>query len=157
MPPAVRRTVLFLMAYARLLRIQKVLIRGGFAALQSEYLLPWKVSSRGIGPGESDALEIERAVNWACAWQFRRTVCLHRAVLAYSLLRAYGARPQFVMGVACRPFGSHAWVELEGKPIADREMDDARYHYRRILKVPADPAETKVSRAPTHAAAAAGA
>ncbi len=132
-----RRAWLFTRAYAQLLRIQRVLLQRGFSGLQADYLLPWKPGSRPVRAQDRLAQEVEWAVEQACAWQLRRTVCLHRATLAYSLLRAIGGRPRFVMGVAGRPFGSHAWVELEGEPFADGEMEASRYHFRPILSLPA--------------------
>lgn len=133
---SLRRAWLFTGAYVRLLRIQRVLLQRGFAGLQAEYLLPWKPGSRSLRAEDALVRDVEWAVEQACAWQVRRTVCMHRATLAYSLLRAVGGRPRFVMAVASRPFGSHAWVELEGEPFADEEMEATRYYYRPILSLP---------------------
>lgn len=54
-----------------------------------------------------------------------RTHCLQRALLRFALLREHGYAPVFVIGV--RPggggdgFEAHAWVELDGAPVMERE------------------------------------
>jgi hypothetical protein len=85
--------------------------------------------------------EIAWAVETACAWQWQRTVCLHRSLAAYCLLRAARGRPVYITGVMMRPFASHAWVEIGGCPVADTEMEAVRYHYLPILRLPDDTTE----------------
>lgn len=129
-----RRAVRFVQAYLTLLRIHQTLRVGGFKAAQRAFLQPWRGGNSAVSPDITR--EIEWAVETACGWQWQRSVCLHRSLAAYCLLQKQGANPVFITGVTSRPFASHAWVELDGCPVADSEMEAVRYHYKPILTVP---------------------
>lgn len=131
-----RRYVLFLRAFFCLLTIHRVIERDGFAGARRRYLRAWKARSRALTGDDALARDVEWAVIQACAWQWKRSVCLHRALAAYALLQAAGARPRFVMAIANQPFASHAWTELDGQPIADAAMNESRYLYKPVLYVP---------------------
>ncbi|MEZ4320182.1 MAG: lasso peptide biosynthesis B2 protein [Myxococcota bacterium] len=40
--------------------------------------------------------------------------CYPQALAAAALLRHHGHRPVLVIGIRTRPFGAHAWVEVDG-------------------------------------------
>jgi hypothetical protein len=133
---SLRRVVRFCHAYLCLLRIHRVLHHGGFTAAKGVFLRPWRPGNTALDPNGTTVGEIAWAVETACVWQWRRTVCLHRSLAAYCLLRAARGRPVHITGVMMRPFASHAWTEVGGCPVADSEMEAVRYHYRPILCLP---------------------
>lgn len=57
------------------------------------------------------------------------STCLTRSLVLYALLRQHGYRPEFVVGVAgtSRAFDAHAWVTLDGLPVADPANVDGAY------------------------------
>jgi hypothetical protein len=78
----------------------------------------WPTAERPVEPGIVD--RICEAVNHACIWYPRRTLCLKRSVVTTCLLRSYGVRAQLVVGTQHLPFRAHAWVELGDLPINER-------------------------------------
>ncbi len=136
-----RRIVLFVQAFCCLCAIHRILERDGFAGARRRYLRAWKPRSHALVHDASLVRDVEWAVLQACAWQWKRSVCLHRSLATYALLQAVGARPRFVMAIANRPFASHAWTELDGQPVADATMNESRYLYKPVLCVPNEPAK----------------
>lgn len=136
-PP--RRVLRFVQAYLYLLKIHRTLERDGFTGARKYFVRDWKPRSRPLAPDHTTARDIAWAVDRACAWQWKRSVCLHRALATYALLRAAGAQPRFVMAIMNRPFASHAWAELDGQPVADAAMDESRYLYKPVLRLPQAP------------------
>jgi len=61
------------------------------------------------------------AVNNACVWYPKRVLCLQRATVITRLLRTYGVSAQMVLGAQRLPFKAHAWVEVNGHPINERQ------------------------------------
>lgn len=47
--------------------------------------------------------------------------CLTRSLVLYAMLRQHGHQPQFMLGVSgtARSFDAHAWVAVDGVPVAD--------------------------------------
>src|ERR1700738_1131466 len=78
----------------------------------------WKVSSKGTTWNTVD--RVSRAVNYACAWYPKRTLCLQRSFVTIYLLRKLGISAQMVMGAQKLPFKAHAWVEVNGRAINER-------------------------------------
>jgi len=135
-----RRIVLFVQAFCCLCAIHRILERDGFTGARRRYLRAWKPRSRALARDTALVRDVEWAVLQACAWQWKRSVCLHRSLATYALLQAVGTRPRFVMAIANRPFASHAWTELDGQPVADATMNESRYLYKPVLCVPNEPA-----------------
>lgn len=59
--------------------------------------------------------------------------CLQRSLAAALMCRAQGVWPTWCVGVRTEPFGAHAWVEAEGRPV---DEPDPPGHYHPILTVP---------------------
>jgi len=59
------------------------------------------------------------AVNRACTWHPKRSLCLQRASVLVCLLRTLGFPAQMVIGVHKMPFYGHAWAEVGGKVVND--------------------------------------
>ncbi len=77
-------------------------------------------------------------------WCFRFTdrSCVGRSLTAFALLRRQGASPSFVSGVVALDrrdtktfLDGHAWVELDGSPLADADLAVAK-RYREIYRHP---------------------
>ncbi|MGN9845898.1 lasso peptide biosynthesis B2 protein [Nonomuraea sp. H19] len=64
-----------------------------------------------------DALRAVLAVSLRCAGP---EACLPRSLAVVLLCRMSGRAPTWCTGVRIRPpFGAHAWVEAEGRPVAE--------------------------------------
>jgi hypothetical protein len=60
-------------------------------------------------------------LNIACVWYPRRAECLQRSAALTCLLRRYGLPAQLVIGTQKLPFRAHAWVELDGRVVNDKQ------------------------------------
>jgi hypothetical protein len=77
--------------------------------------------SRREAPPET----IERicdSVDRACSYRIRRSLCLQRSALTTCLLRRHGVSAQMVIGCRVLPFQGHAWVEVDGAVVNDKQM-----------------------------------
>jgi len=75
-----------------------------------------------------NAIDVEEArdkicatLNIACVWYPRRAECLQRSAVLTCLLRRYGFPAQMVIGTQKLPFRAHAWVELDGRVVNDKQ------------------------------------
>ncbi len=75
---------------------------------------------RGMQTPSTD--EIVWAVEEACVWHVKRAACLQRSAVAVWLLRRHGHRAELVIGYRPLPFESHAWVEVSGIVVNDRQQ-----------------------------------
>lgn len=73
----------------------------------------------GARSGASER-EVLLALNYAIAIMPSSSRCLHRSAAAVLLLREHGFAAQLVLGARTKPFGLHAWVELDGHPVNER-------------------------------------
>lgn len=71
------------------------------------------------------------AVDRACVWYPRRTLCLQRSAVTTCLLRNNGVSAQMMIGVRPMPFLAHAWVEADGSVIND--WPRVKRFYRSLL------------------------
>jgi hypothetical protein len=70
---------------------------------------------------------VKAAIDEACVWYPKRALCLQRSAVAVSLLRGLGVPAQFVYGVQQLPFKAHAWAEVGGQVINDRQEVQQEY------------------------------
>ncbi|WP_245642472.1 lasso peptide biosynthesis B2 protein [Nonomuraea candida] len=76
------------------------------------------------------ALESVLAVSLRCAGP---EACLVRSLAVVLACRLRGTWPTWCVGVRVRPpFGAHAWVEAEGRPVAEAAGPD---YFRRLIVV----------------------
>ena len=68
------------------------------------------------------------AVNRACTWHPKRSLCLQRASVLVCLLRSLGFPAQMVIGVHKMPFYGHAWAEVGGKVVNDHANAQKFFH-----------------------------
>jgi len=110
-------SLLVLKAYARLIQFDLYLARGNFKSLY-EKVRSYPVAKKTPAP---DAVErICYAVDLACIWYWKETLCLQRSAATACLLKQYGVPAQLVIGVQQIPFKAHAWVEVDGSVVNDK-------------------------------------
>ena len=61
-----------------------------------------------------------QAVNLAAIWYPKQVRCPQRSVVTTTLLRRYGVPAHMAVGVQNIPFKAHAWTEVNGKAINER-------------------------------------
>jgi hypothetical protein len=85
----------------------------------------WKVARTS---GRRDIIDrICTAVNYACIWYPKQTLCLQRSFVTTYLLRRHGVAADMVLGAQKLPFKAHAWVEVDGRAINERSDVQATY------------------------------
>jgi hypothetical protein len=85
----------------------------------------WKVKSR---TDASDIIDqVSMAVNYACVWYPKQTLCLQRSFVTTYLLRKRGVAAEMVLGAQKLPFKAHAWVEVDRRAINERSNVQATY------------------------------
>jgi hypothetical protein len=67
------------------------------------------------------------AVNNACVWYPKRVLCLQRSAVITCMLRHYGVYALMVVGAQKVPFKAHAWAEVDGRAINERNDVQKRY------------------------------
>ena len=65
------------------------------------------------------ALAAHDAVGLASTWYLHSARCLQRAAAAALVLKARGVASVLVIGVRTMPFGGHAWLEIDGRVVAE--------------------------------------
>lgn len=76
----------------------------------------------------SDAVDqICHAINHACLWYPKRVLCLQRSAVTTCLLRNCGVPARMTIGAQRFPFRAHAWTEVSGHPINERQQVQSVY------------------------------
>jgi hypothetical protein len=114
--------------YARswwlLIRFGIILLTRSFGALHhqvSTYPL------RELMPFGPDAEQIVAAFQVACIWYPKPVRCLQRSAALTCLLRNHGVPARMVIGTQKLPFKAHAWVEVNGQVLNDKEYTPEIY------------------------------
>jgi len=88
------------------------------------------VSTRKVARRLSTPDAVERvcdAVNNACIWYPKRVLCLQRSAVITCMLRQCGVPAHMVMGAQKVPFKAHAWTEVDGRAINERNDVQKKY------------------------------
>jgi len=109
---------LFARAYSQLIYVGLCLRWGTFQALY-ERVRNHPVKVRSASP--ELIATICAAVDLACIWYWREVLCLQRSVATTCLLREHGVSAQLVIGAQHLPFKAHAWVEVDGRVVNDKQ------------------------------------
>jgi hypothetical protein len=99
---------------------------GGFRAIHDS-VAHWDVAIQSQ-PDDIVLADACAAVNRACTWHPKRSLCLQRASVLASLLRSLGFPAQMVIGVHKMPFYGHAWAEVGGKVVNDHANAQKFFH-----------------------------
>jgi hypothetical protein len=98
--------------------------RRSFAALHLK-IQNWPVARRRVAPGTDE--RVREAIERACVWYPKTSLCLPRSAVATCLLRDAGIPAQLVIGVQKIPFKAHAWVEVAGRVVNDKPEVQGEY------------------------------
>jgi hypothetical protein len=73
-------------------------------------------------PSDSETIErVCNAVDVASCFYFKQVLCMHRSFVAVRLLRKVGVRADLVIGSRPIPFVAHAWAEVDGRVVNDKQ------------------------------------
>ena len=118
------RLLLVLRAYLGLIRFDLYLARGNFEILYDRVR---KYPTRKKAASSDSVERICSAVDMACIWYWKEALCLQRSAATTCLLRKYGVSANLVIGAQQLPFKAHAWVEVEGKVVNDKQYVQEMY------------------------------
>lgn len=62
---------------------------------------------------------------------FIRIACLERSLALSLLATSCGKKVDWIVGVKLSPFASHAWIEVEGKPV--KEMENLQKYKKMVV------------------------
>lgn len=79
-------------------------------------------------PSEETLRSVCAAVNRACTWHPKTSLCLQRASVLVCLLRSLGFHAEMVIGVHKMPFYGHAWAEVGGEVVNDHANAQKFFH-----------------------------
>ena len=99
---------------------------GGFQAIHRS-VEEWTLSLNQQ-TGEETLANACAAVNRACTWHPKRSLCLQRASVLVCLLRSLGFPAEMVIGVHKMPFYGHAWAEVDGEVVNDHANAQKFFH-----------------------------
>jgi len=98
--------------------VDLVLKISGFKRLYN-LVRQWPTAEQRVGPELIPQMwdEIRRGITWYP----RQVMCLQRSAVTTWLLRSRGAPAEMVIGCQRRPFLVHAWTEVDGEVVNDRQ------------------------------------
>ena len=118
------RSLLVLTAYVSLIRFDLYLARGDFETLYN-LVRKYPTSKKPTLP---DSIErICSAVDMACIGYCKEVLCLQRSAATTCPIRKYSVSAHLVIGAQQMPFKAHAWVEVEGKVVNDKQYVPEMY------------------------------
>jgi hypothetical protein len=118
------RFVLIVEAYLGLIRFDLCLARQDFESLYQKV----RESPTSKTPCTPCSIElICGAVDMACIWYCKEVLCLQRSAATACLLRKYGVPAHLVIGAQQMPFKAHAWVEVDGRVVNDKQYVPEMY------------------------------
>jgi prolyl oligopeptidase len=112
------RFILVLEAYLGLIRFDLYLWRKEFKSLYNK-VRDYPTSKSPASRGSVEA--ICSAVDMACIWYWKEALCLQRSAATVCLLRKNGVSAHLVIGAQQMPFKAHAWVEVDGIVVNDKQ------------------------------------
>ena len=124
--PLLRAKAYTIAALVLLFTAETVRKLGGFRAIH-DCVAHWDVAIH-LEPEDSVVANACTAVNRACTWHPKRSLCLQRASVLVCLLRSLGFPAQMVIGVHKMPFYGHAWAEIGGKIVNDHANAQKFFH-----------------------------
>jgi hypothetical protein len=118
------RFILIVEAYLSLIRFDLYLARGNFESLYRT-VRNYPTAKK---PGAPDSVELVcAALDMASIWYCKEVLCLQRSAATACLLRKYGVSAHLVIGAQQMPFKAHAWVEVDGRVVNDKQYVPEMY------------------------------
>jgi hypothetical protein len=108
---------LFWKAFLGLLAFDALLLGRNFTRLH-RIVRRWPVAKQNEPAETVD--RVAEAVNRALIWYPKHVLCLQRSAVTTCVLRNQGVYAQMVLGAQKFPFKAHAWVEVNGKVVNER-------------------------------------
>jgi hypothetical protein len=99
--------------------------RLGFARVVA--LARWNARTGRRSATASEAASITTALGEAARHRSGRIACLERSLAAVLLAGLRRRRVTWCIGARLMPYGSHAWIEVDGQPIGEAFSDDRPY------------------------------
>ena len=90
----------------------------GFHAL---YRMVAEHPRRAVPTADGIVAAVGRAMDRACTLYLRQVRCLQRSAATVCLLRNYGVAASLVVGACKHPARAHAWVEVDGRVVNDKQ------------------------------------
>lgn len=118
------RATLILRAYIELIAHDLFMFRHNFESLHQRIR---NFPVRHVGSNTSTREDVTLALNVACCFYLKRVLCLQRSAVFVRMLRAKGITASMVIGAQKVPFMAHAWVEVGGDIINDRQASRERF------------------------------
>jgi hypothetical protein len=112
------RFPLILEAYLSLIRFDQYLVSRDFESLYNK-VRDYCTRKTAASPDSVEA--ICSAIDMACIWYWKEVLCLQRSATTVCLLRKYGVSAHLVIGGQQMPFRAHAWVEVDGRVVNDKQ------------------------------------
>lgn len=76
----------------------------------------------------AEATSMTSAIRTAARYRAGRVACLEHSLAAVILAGLRRRSVQWCIGARLMPYASHAWIELDGRPIGEPEHLDRPYH-----------------------------
>lgn len=124
-------THLALESFFWLMRIELMMWVGGLRSIH-RHVMTYKTQLLADGL-RHDSDKLCRAMDLACAFYPKRTLCLQRSAATLLLLRHHGWNARLVIGAQTVPFKSHAWVEVNGVVVSDKPYMRQMYQVVELL------------------------
>ena len=124
-------TDLVLESFFWLIRVELMMWVGGLRSIH-RYVRAYKTRLPVDGL-RHDSDKLCSAMDLACAFYPKRTLCLQRSAATLLLLRHHGWNAQLVIGAQTVPFKSHAWVEVNGGVVSDKPYMRQMYQVVELL------------------------
>lgn len=116
---------LVLKAYLKLIQFDFYLAQSDFAVLYDK-VRNYPVEKTTM-PAPGAVERICSAVDLACIWYWKEALCLQRSAATSCLLKSHGIFAQMVIGAQQMPFKAHAWVEVDGRVVNDKQYVPEMY------------------------------
>ena len=136
------RVGLFIKAYYLIFRVKKMVKRQGLYSTAGKILKPWNEVPPRLPEDfqtRSKIKYIEDTIHNVCQWQLTPTLCVPRAIAAYVLLRDTGLDPVFNVGMKSEPLIAHAWVQVNGRSVADSYPEEEKHNFKLLFQYPPSP------------------
>lgn len=77
---------------------------------------------------ESEALSMSMAVRRAAFHRSGRVACLEVSLATVILAALHRRSVRWCIGARLMPYASHAWIEIDGRPVGEPDNHDRPYH-----------------------------
>jgi hypothetical protein len=109
-----------------LIAVYDIVLRAGKLPAIHRRIRQVAVGRRPPAVADVDA-RVAHAICTVCMWYPRHVKCLQRAAAMTELMRRCGVPAELVIGAAEHPLEFHAWVEVDGRAVAEKHDTQSTY------------------------------